>query len=153
MYQGGKTPLIIAAMYGYLPVVEYLLENGADMEAKDQVSDVISLMWSHTYVTHEHMYLCECYQNGDTPLIYAAYNGHLPVVEFLLEKGADMEANTVSDVISSMWNHTYDVRHTWIYVCVNVSGWMDSIDMGCKGRSFSSGWISDGARSWNGGKG
>ena len=40
------------------------------------------------------------YQNGDTPLLHAASNGHLPVVEHLLETGADMEAkNKVSDVI------------------------------------------------------
>ena len=32
------------------------------------------------------------YQDGWTPLLLAAYNGHLPVVEYLLEKGADMEA-------------------------------------------------------------
>ena len=42
MDQGGSTPLIHAARNGDLPVVEYLLEKGADMEAKDLVSDVIS---------------------------------------------------------------------------------------------------------------
>ena len=44
MYQDGNTPLIWAAREGHLPVVEYLLEKGADMEAKDHVSDVILLM-------------------------------------------------------------------------------------------------------------
>ena len=36
--------------------------------------------------------------------MYAAREGHLPVVEYLLEKGADMEAKggDVSDVISWM---------------------------------------------------
>ena len=41
MYQNGWTPLMNAAEKGHLPVVEYLLERGADMEAKDNVSDVI----------------------------------------------------------------------------------------------------------------
>ena len=42
-------------------------------------------------------------QHGNTPLMYAAGNGHLPVVEYLVEKGADMEAkNIVSDAISMM---------------------------------------------------
>ena len=37
--------MVWAAMNGYLPVVAYLVEKGADMEAKDVlVSDVISLM-------------------------------------------------------------------------------------------------------------
>ena len=44
MDQYGSTPLMNAAMNGHLRVVEYLVEKGADMEAKDQVSDVISLM-------------------------------------------------------------------------------------------------------------
>ena len=44
MYQNGTTPLMHAAMEGRLPVVEYLVEKGADMEAKDDVSDAISLM-------------------------------------------------------------------------------------------------------------
>ena len=44
MYQYGTTPLIDAAMNGHLPVVEYLVEKGVNMEAKNNVSDVISLM-------------------------------------------------------------------------------------------------------------
>ena len=32
-----------AVYNGHLPMVEYLVEKGADMEAKDYVSDVISL--------------------------------------------------------------------------------------------------------------
>ena len=43
MYQNGWTPLIVAARNGDLPVVEYLVEQGANMEAKNNVSDVISL--------------------------------------------------------------------------------------------------------------
>ena len=54
----------------------------------------------HTYVTHEYI-MCEMYQDGWTPLIYAAESGHLPVVEYLLERGADMQAKEhVRDVIS-----------------------------------------------------
>ena len=49
------------------------------------------------------IYLCEWFQFGFTPLILAAKNGHLPVVEYLVERGADIEAkNNVSDVISLM---------------------------------------------------
>ena len=49
MYQYGSTPLMSAARNGRLPVVEYLLERGADMEAKDSVSNVIvGIMGSYT---------------------------------------------------------------------------------------------------------
>ena len=36
-----------AVMNDHLPVVEYLLEKGANMEAKEDVSDVISLSQPH----------------------------------------------------------------------------------------------------------
>ena len=44
MHQNGRTPLMLAAESGRLPVVEYLMEKGANIEAKEDVSDVISLM-------------------------------------------------------------------------------------------------------------
>ena len=40
-----------AAENGHLPMVEYLLERGADMEAKDSVSDGVNDMKPH---------LCHC---------------------------------------------------------------------------------------------
>ena len=45
MYQNRYTPLMHAATNGRLAVVEYLVERGADTEAKDnEASDVISLI-------------------------------------------------------------------------------------------------------------
>ena len=38
-YQHGYTPLINAAMEGNLPVLEFLVERGADMEVKNEVCD------------------------------------------------------------------------------------------------------------------
>ena len=60
----------------------------------------LSLIWNHTYVTHEctHLWM---YQDGYTPLMYAARNGHLRTVEYLLEKGADM---TVKNEVSEQLN-------------------------------------------------
>ena len=44
-HQHGYTPLMRVAETDHFPVVEYLVERGADMEAKDRyVSDVISLI-------------------------------------------------------------------------------------------------------------
>ena len=43
--QGSNTPLILAAEKGHFPVVEFLVERGADLEAKGgYVSHVISLL-------------------------------------------------------------------------------------------------------------
>jgi ankyrin repeat protein len=38
MYQYGDTPLIWAARYGYLPMVEYLVERGADVHVLRNVN-------------------------------------------------------------------------------------------------------------------
>ena len=51
---------------GHLSVVQYLCEQGADKEARDNV--------------------------GLTPLHSAASNGQLPVVQYLCEQGADKRA-------------------------------------------------------------
>ena len=37
MYQGGDTPLLVAASAGHLSVVEYLVEKGAEIEVTDFV--------------------------------------------------------------------------------------------------------------------
>ena len=56
---------IFQVFNGYLPIVEYLISKGANLEAKDN--------WK------------------DSPLHYASKNGSLPIVEYLLSKGANIE--------------------------------------------------------------
>ena len=67
----------------------------------------------------------------------AAREGHLPVVEYLVERGADMEA---TDEVKNC--HVVDVNHPYVtheLMCVNASGWMDSIDICCKEWQFPNG--------------
>ncbi len=64
--EAGKTPLHIAAMYGYRDIVELLLDHGADPNARD---------WG-----------------GQTPLHWVAGSGYPDVIELLLERGADPNA-------------------------------------------------------------
>jgi len=60
------TPLHYAAQNGHLSVVEYLVNQKADINAKDY--------------------------GKMTPLHYAAQNGHLSVVEYLINQKADINA-------------------------------------------------------------
>ncbi|GAW17421.1 hypothetical protein ANO14919_068780 [Xylariales sp. No.14919] len=62
----GVTSLLISSYYGYQPVVKLLLEQGPDLESKDNAY-------------------------GQTPLSLAAENGHEAIVRLLVEKGADLE--------------------------------------------------------------
>ena len=69
-------------------------------------------------------------------MIWAAINGRFPVIEYLVERGADIQAkNNVSDVIIS-----YETTHTsHMNISVNVSEWIHTVAKCCNGRSFSSG--------------
>jgi len=65
-----STPLHFSSRYGHLSVVEYLVNQKADINAKDK--------------------------NDWTPLHYAVYNGHLSVVEYLVNHKADINAKSTS---------------------------------------------------------
>ncbi len=59
----GETPIHFAASDGNLPVIEFLVYKGAEVNSQDK--------------------------DGKTPLMLAAEKGHEKVVEFLLQAGAD----------------------------------------------------------------
>ena len=95
MYQNGFTPLVNAAWHDRFRTVEYLVERGADTEAKDFVCHIIDVK--------QHIRHCDLitYQNGFTPLVNAALHDRFRTVEYLVERGANMEAkDKVSDAIS-----------------------------------------------------
>ena len=72
--------LVDAAYYEYLPVVEFLIDRGADVHAQN-----------------------------DRALINAAWNGHLPMVKFLLSRGADIHAQNDQALIYGVWNHNLPI--------------------------------------------
>ena len=59
--ENGRTPLHKACQNGYLPVVQYLIEKGANIKAKDEYH------W--------------------TPLYIACFKCHLQIVQYLNGKG------------------------------------------------------------------
>ena len=65
------TPLHYACRGGYLQIVEYLIENGADIEAQDD--------------------------NEETPLHYVSYSGYVDIVKLLLSKGANKRVKNKYD--------------------------------------------------------
>ena len=42
MFQDEWTPLMIASHKGHLPIVEYLVEQGGDLEAQDEVCHLVT---------------------------------------------------------------------------------------------------------------
>lgn len=130
----GLTPLMLAALGGHLEAVDYLLEIGADpfiidfseqgMSAKNyancqQIRQ--SILDKQTSLLHEPAMIGDldtikktiantkidvnCLDsNGKTALLWAAICGHLDIVKFLIEQGADLSLvdGTRDDILSQL---------------------------------------------------
>ena len=83
------TPLHFASDNGHLPVVQFLMESGADVNDRDR--------W------------------GQTPVHFASGKGHLPIVQHLMEHGADIHDRNVLEMtplhIASKQGHLSIVQH------------------------------------------
>lgn len=87
----GDTPLILSSRNGNLPVVEFLVKNGADVNQGNRykLSD-----------------------DGCTPLIVSSHKGHLSIVQFLVENGADVnqvDSDGVSPLTIAMYKNQTEV--------------------------------------------
>lgn len=97
--EAGHTPLMEAAGYGYADVVQLLLDKGAD-PTRRAADGERALDWA-AQEGHEDAALCLLEHDaglvdlpgyhGHTPLVAAAGNGSLEVVEILLQHGANPE--------------------------------------------------------------
>jgi ankyrin repeat protein len=105
--QNGKygTPLLWAAHYGNIKIVEYLILNNAKVNLESLTSGITPLIvasaWGHFEIVQLLLekgaaavvnYNSEDYGN---PLFWAAGNGHLNIVEYLIEKKADVNLGTM----------------------------------------------------------
>lgn len=97
-----KTPLHYATLGGHIDIVTYLVEMGADINARDK--DARTPL--HFASLHGHLnvvqYLTERGADinakdclGRTPLHWAAREGHLKIVQYLVKMGADVNARDV----------------------------------------------------------
>jgi len=91
----GFTPLMVAAYYGYTPILTYLLENGANVDATDKNGWTV-LMYSASYdfiddvkLLIDHNASLNIKNNeGHTALYYAKQYKYERIVKLLKEKGA-----------------------------------------------------------------
>ena len=69
----GRTPLHIACLHGNLDCAQYLVSEGADIDAKDNDGRTP-------------------HSEGFTPLHLACFKGELDCAQYLVSQGADIEA-------------------------------------------------------------
>ncbi len=88
----GNTLLHVAASMGDVELVELLLENGANPNAKNEYGETPLHRATNAEVAKKLIrygsYVNEKDRDGRTPLHYAAYHGRIDVVETLLENDA-----------------------------------------------------------------
>ncbi len=90
---GGGTPLLVAATFGQVEAVKFLIEKGANVNAKSN--------------------------DGATALHGAAFFCHTEIVKLLLDKGAEANAKNIRgetplDAVASQWNQELEGIYTWL---------------------------------------
>ncbi|XP_070189192.1 transient receptor potential cation channel subfamily A member 1 homolog isoform X2 [Littorina saxatilis] len=98
--QYDSTPLHIASQQGYLDVVKLLLENGADIDSKNEEEQTpvhLAAKFGRTNIVREIVrrdksVLNDEDENSNTALHLSAQFGHNKVAAILLELGADVSA-------------------------------------------------------------
>ena len=103
-YLGEASPLILASYLGYTNIVKTLLDNNADIRARDGVdgampihiasangnNDIIEMLLSK-----DETIVNERDNKGNAPLHWAAMKDKSETIKFLAQKGADLEAKDV----------------------------------------------------------
>jgi ankyrin repeat protein len=100
----------ISAKYGYLEMVDFLLQKGANIHANND----FALRWSAangklSVVTHLLDHGANIHANDDEALRRSANNGHLEVVQYLIEHGAYIHAMSDEAVRYGAWNGHLDI--------------------------------------------
>ena len=100
-YLGGASPLILASYIGDADIVKALLDNNADIKAKDDVDGSMAIHMASANGNNEVVKILlekdptainDTDNRGNTPLHWASMKDKPDTVKLLMENGADIEA-------------------------------------------------------------
>ena len=104
--QFGETPIMRAVLYGDREIVEFLLEKGADLNARDDSLDPVLIKSIYSHRLEITKRIAENTKNIDirgkkkyTALMIAANHGDYPLVEYLLNKNANVNSKTFTEIM------------------------------------------------------
>lgn len=87
-----RSPIIDAVMYGYLEVVRYLHENGANIHVREERPLHEAVWYNHMNIVK---YLCEYGANvnayDEYAIRVAANKGNMDMVQYLYKNGANID--------------------------------------------------------------
>ena len=105
-YLGGSSPLILASYLGNAEIVKALLENGANIKAKDGIDGSMPIHMASAngnnnvikiLLLEDNSIVNDVDNRGNTPLHWAAMKDKPDTIKLLIENGADIEAKDTDD--------------------------------------------------------
>jgi len=104
---------IDACKHGRLPIVQFLLDQGADIHAKNDYALRLSACNGHLPIVQVLLEQgADIHADNDGALQLSASSGHLPVVQYLLDQGADIHAeNDYALQLSAYWGNLPVVQY------------------------------------------
>jgi len=92
----GYTPLMVAAKTNNFPLANLLLEKGANVNIRNKYRETAIMLASYHGQTDMvkllHSHGADIHHAGWNPLLYAATNGHMATMRWLLDEKADVNA-------------------------------------------------------------
>ena len=116
----GATPVVHASIKGHVPMLKLLHSHKASIKVKNEkgmFSNSLAILNLFGGRVRLRMLICRVgviLFSGLTPLVFAVSDGHLPVMEWLLENKADIEARDNSGMFLN--------SATAVLFCVQVHG-------------------------------
>ncbi|MDR2812829.1 MAG: ankyrin repeat domain-containing protein [Puniceicoccales bacterium] len=114
----GMTALHLAVLIGHLPIVEALIQEGADPRERDDVGDTPLHIAARTRNLYIAWYLLEHFADPDawdderrTPLHWAAWNNDFDMVRMLMSYGANPHRRTRWGWYASNFTKKLNIRH------------------------------------------